>query len=181
MSKTTSSSQGQKRRTVKLVVLWGAVGLAVIFFCLIAVQVVRHGIYRMDCSTNMKSLAAALVVYGGSISEEGEFPPANKWCDLLLESRVLTKDSLHIFACRGAENGPCNYALNPTCDANSPGDVVLLFETKGGWNQYGGPEILTTENHGGKGCNVVSKNGSVRFVKTEELGQLKWDSGEAKE
>jgi prepilin-type processing-associated H-X9-DG protein len=53
-------------------------------------------------------------------------------------------------------------------------DVVLLFETKGSWNQYGGPEILTTENHGGKGCNVLFNDGSVRFVKTEELGMLRW-------
>jgi hypothetical protein len=152
----------------------------VIFFCLIAVQTVRQVIYKMDCGSNMKSLGGCLVFYAGTESD-GKFPTPNKWCDLLLERRVLTKGSLHLFACRGAQKGPCNYALNPTCDANSPGDVVLLFETKGGWNQYGGPEILTTENHGGKGCNVVSKNGSVRFVKTEELGQLKWDSGEAKE
>ena len=50
----------------------------------------------------------------------------------------------------------------------------MLFETKGGWNQFGGPEILTTENHGGKGCNVLFNNGSVRFVRTKELVKLKW-------
>jgi prepilin-type processing-associated H-X9-DG protein len=42
------------------------------------------------------------------------------------------------------------------------------------WNQLGGPEILTTENHKGKGCNVLFADGSVKFVKTQNLGNLKW-------
>ncbi len=42
------------------------------------------------------------------------------------------------------------------------------------WNQFGGPEILTTENHGGKGCNIVFKDRRVDFVPTQRLGTLKW-------
>jgi hypothetical protein len=42
------------------------------------------------------------------------------------------------------------------------------------WNQVGGPEILTTENHAGEGCNVAFADTSARFVKTEDLGKLKW-------
>lgn len=42
------------------------------------------------------------------------------------------------------------------------------------WNQVGGPEILTTENHKGKGCNVLFTDGSAKFVKTKNLGNLKW-------
>ena len=42
------------------------------------------------------------------------------------------------------------------------------------WNQCGGPEILTTENHKNEGCNVAFVDSRVRFVKTEELGTLKW-------
>jgi prepilin-type processing-associated H-X9-DG protein len=75
----------------------------------------------------------------------------------------------------------CHYALNPNCGPNSPGDVVLLFETTGGWNQYGGPEILTTENHGGKGCNVLFNDGSVRFVDADELTKLKWRAEKTEE
>jgi prepilin-type processing-associated H-X9-DG protein len=52
--------------------------------------------------------------------------------------------------------------------------VVLLFESRPGWNQSGGPELLTTENHHGKGCNVLFVDGSVRFIKSEELVGLKW-------
>jgi len=59
--------------------------------------------------------------------------------------------------------------------------MVLLFETKGGWNQFGGPEILTTENHKGKGCNILFNDGSVEFVKPERLGELKWEAEEGEE
>ncbi len=47
------------------------------------------------------------------------------------------------------------------------------------WNQFGGPEILTTENHKGKGCNVLFNNGHVEFVKTDRVGELKWEVEES--
>ncbi|MHC4462891.1 MAG: DUF4190 domain-containing protein [Planctomycetota bacterium] len=43
------------------------------------------------------------------------------------------------------------------------------------WNQFGGPEILTTENHEGKGCNVLFNDGRVEFIKPEQIGELKWE------
>jgi hypothetical protein len=46
------------------------------------------------------------------------------------------------------------------------------------WNQVGGPEILTTENHKGRGCNILFITGRVEFVEPERLGQLKWKVGE---
>jgi len=52
--------------------------------------------------------------------------------------------------------------------------MVLLFETKAGWNQFGEDELLTTENHDGMGCNILFNNGRVIFVPTECLGDLRW-------
>jgi hypothetical protein len=52
--------------------------------------------------------------------------------------------------------------------------MVLLFETKAGWNQSGEDELLTTENHEGKGCNILFNNGRVQFVPKERLGDLRW-------
>ena len=43
------------------------------------------------------------------------------------------------------------------------------------WNQFGGSELLTTDNHKGEGCNVLFNDLHVEFVKTERLGELKWD------
>jgi prepilin-type processing-associated H-X9-DG protein len=33
---------------------------------------------------------------------------------------------------------------------------------------------MTTENHKGKGCNVLFNGGSVKFVRTGEVGKLRW-------
>jgi prepilin-type processing-associated H-X9-DG protein len=52
--------------------------------------------------------------------------------------------------------------------------LVLLFETKTGWNQSGEDELLTTENHEGRGCNILFNDGRVQFVPTERLEDLRW-------
>lgn len=69
----------------------------------------------------------------------------------------------------------CHYAMNPNCKPNSPPDMVLIFETKAGWNQNGGPELFTFDNHDPKGGCVLLNNGTVKFIRTkEELHQLRW-------
>ena len=82
-----------------------------------------------------------------------------------------------IFICPNG-SGPvevirCHYAINPNCEPNSPKDTVLVFEAKGGWNKFGGPELLTFENHKG-GANVGFNDGHVEFVKPEDVNKLKW-------
>jgi len=52
--------------------------------------------------------------------------------------------------------------------------LVLLFETRDGWNQFGEDELLTTENHEGRGCNILFNDGRVQFVPRERLGDLRW-------
>ena len=88
--------------------------------------------------------------------------------------------------------GPCDYALNKHIDNESlelvfrglandpnknelPPDMVLLFESTPGWNQIGGAELLTVDQHEGRGCNVLFCNGDVRFVKTEDVSALRWN------
>ncbi|MHC4510879.1 MAG: hypothetical protein ACYTAO_18305 [Planctomycetota bacterium] len=68
------------------------------------------------------------------------------------------------------------YAMNRHCEPDSPPDMVLLFETKAGWNQHGGPELFTFDNHEPKGGCVLLNDGTVRFIRTkEELQQLRWE------
>ena len=67
------------------------------------------------------------------------------------------------------------YAMNPSCNPDSPPEMVLLFETKAGWNQHGGPELFTFDNHDPKGGCVLLNNHKVKFIRTkEELHQLRW-------
>jgi len=58
----------------------------------------------------------------------------------------------------------------------NPGTKVYKLR----WNQVGGPEILTTGNHKGKGCNVAFVDMHVEFVKTSALGELKWKVEESR-
>jgi len=67
------------------------------------------------------------------------------------------------------------FVVNPNCKPKSPPDTVLLFESKVGWNQHGGPELFTFDNHNPKGGCVLFNDGSVRFIRTkEELKKLRW-------
>ena len=77
--------------------------------------------------------------------------------------------------CPGEKSGKCHYAMNPICKPDSPGDMVLLFETKAGWNQHGGPELFTFHNHDPKGGCVLLNDGTVKFIRTKtELHSLLW-------
>ena len=68
-----------------------------------------------------------------------------------------------------------DYAMNPHCRKDSPGDMVFLFESKPGWNQHGGPELFTFDNHDPKGGCVLLNDGTMKFIRTkEELNQLRW-------
>jgi len=68
-----------------------------------------------------------------------------------------------------------DYAMNPNCRVESPKDMVFLFESRSGWNQHGGPELFTFDNHDPKGGLVLLNNGTVKFIRTEEeLKQLRW-------
>ncbi|MHC4110715.1 MAG: hypothetical protein ACYSUY_06555 [Planctomycetota bacterium] len=129
--------------------------------------------HKVVCGSKLYGLGRAIMSYVSD--HDGKYPPSDKWCDLLIEHPDISEG---VFVCRSAVEGRCHYAMNPNAEQNSPNDVVLLFETKGGWNQFGGPEILTFENHKGKGCNVLFNDLHVRFVKKEQLSELKWEAEE---
>ena len=48
------------------------------------------------------------------------------------------------------------------------------FVYKDRWNQVGGPEILTTDNHKGEGANILFNDGHVDFVKQKDFDKLNW-------
>ena len=125
---------------------------------------------RVACGANLRGLYTALMIYG--FDNDDQYPPAEKWCDLLVQYADVEEKQ---FRCPGNKQERCSYAMNPNCEPNSPADMVLLFETKGGWNQFGGAELLTTENHNGDGCNILFNDGSVSFEKTGGLDELMWD------
>jgi hypothetical protein len=120
----------------------------------------RQVAFRMVCGTNMSGLGKAILVYTNDYDDK--LPTASKWCDLLIEHVEVTPLS---FRCKGAPEGPCNYAMNKNVEglgASAQPDMVVLFETHPGWNQSGGPEILTTDNH--HNYRQPSGRGMQRFI-----------------
>jgi hypothetical protein len=100
-------------------------------------------------------------------------PDPADWCDSI--EFVYQSSKTNLFRFPSAEEVICNYAMNPNCKHDSPGDMVLLFETKDGWNQHGGPELFTFDNHDPKGGCVLFNNGTVKFIRTkEEVNNLRW-------
>jgi hypothetical protein len=127
----------------------------------------REKVNQIKCLSNMHILMLACVMYADK--HEEMYPEPSKWCDLLVDY-VPEK----FFQCPGGKENKCHYAMNPNCELDSPKDMVLLFESTGGWNQFGGPELLNTQNHEGRGCNVVFNDCNVEFVETEDFQYLQW-------
>lgn len=42
------------------------------------------------------------------------------------------------------------------------------------WNQVGGPEILTADNHKSEGANFLFSDGHVSYCQKEDFGELNW-------
>ncbi|MBN2595126.1 MAG: hypothetical protein JXA81_16605 [Sedimentisphaerales bacterium] len=134
------------------------------------------------CANNLQQLNKAILLY--SNDNNGCYPEPSRWCDLLLEYEQI---ELRYFLCPGVtsqwrrqvfpwpilRNERCYYAMNPNCEPNSPPDTVLLFETKGGWNKFDGPELLTFENHLGR-CNILFNDGHVEIVSQKHIPDLNW-------
>lgn len=155
---------------ITLAVILSLLGLSILWFYVRPFLIrIDLSVRRMESLGDLNRLGTAVFHYIGE--NNGKWPSPDRWCDLLLQGGYATKEDL-LFKSIGQEDR--YYAINPNCGPNSPPDTVLLFEAKGGWNQFGGPEILTTENHKGEGCNILFSDKHVYFVKTEELGELDW-------
>jgi len=143
---------------------------------------------RVQCASNMKNLWYRLQLYqqvsetrpenpintGGKI-----YPPPAEWCAATIRAYegagMSDKALMRPHLCPSAGLSKNNYAMNPNCRPDSEANMVLLFETKDGWNQHGGPELFTFDNHDPKGGCVLLNDGTVKFIRTsEELQQLRW-------
>lgn len=178
MNERETKTEGQKPKTkiTTIIIVLMLIPMACLVFSgALWVYVYGHsGVHWSHyCEANMSGLGRAMLIYANDNNDK--YPTAEKWCDLLIEYDPDNKEKS--FKCKGAGKGRCNFAINPKAEPNSPSDIVWLFESQPGWNQHGGPEILTTENHKGKGCNILFNGMHVVFVKTEDLGDLNWGNG----
>lgn len=148
---------------------------------------VGHLALRVRCAHNLWFLYHGLRRY---FESNGEYPRPDRWCDALLQAYSMSYTQEQIksrFVCPAAEPGESHYAINPHCTPESPPDTVLLFETKPGWNQHGGPESFVLDHHDPEGGCVLLNDGdrkgirlpTVLFVRTrQEMEKLRWDIGD---
>lgn len=145
---------------------------------------------RIQCASNLKNLWHRLRLYwrvnkagpkDSSSKSDTVYPSPAEWCAAMMrayESAGMSDSKSFMMRphlCPSAGLGRNHYALNSYCVPSSAQDTVLLFETKAGWNQHGGPELFTFDNHDPKGGCVLLNDGTVKFIRTaEELRRLRW-------
>lgn len=144
-----------------------------------AIYFQKHYSYSYNkerCSNCLRNLGEMFFSY---YRDTQNWPDPNKWCDTLSHHEDSKNREMHYvsahFICKGAGKGRSHYALNPKATANSSDDVVLLFDSNAGWNLNGGRELMNSNNHEGKGCNILFCGGKIKFVEESELNGLKWE------
>jgi hypothetical protein len=119
--------------------------------------------YSRNCDIHLSELGKALKIYA---DEHGAYPSSDKWCDILLQSKDVNEN---LFKCPGNKKARCSYSINPDCRPDSPPNVVLIFESRGGWNSFGGSELFTTENHDPDG-HILLNDGSTSYLMKDPNG-----------
>jgi len=128
----------------------------------------------IQCVNNVKQLALAARIYSGDHTDR--FPPAATWCDTLKPELGSDK----VFQCPGGNQlERCSYAYNSRLDGlevkNVNPNTVLFFETEGGWNVSGGPELMLKQSRHGRLFVVAFADGSVQQLSASRLATLRWD------
>jgi hypothetical protein len=182
------TNNNQKPRASKLVIAVLITALIIFIICINWPSSPYHGRRlptHIKCAIKLYDLGAAISGY--AMDNDGCFPTAEDWCDLLLnEAYVHLEKRCFICEVSDAVTGQSSYALNKNIAGlkldEVTQEIVLLFETTPGWNQSGTSEIMAREAHeikdGVKGCNVLFADFadySVRFVETKDLGTLRWE------
>ena len=68
----------------------------------------KSSVHKVICGSNTKVLAISLRQYASD--NQGQYPPSNKWCDLLFERSDLYMET---FLCRVAEVDMHYYSKEP--------------------------------------------------------------------
>ena len=141
-----------------------------------ALAAAKQKAQEITCINNEKQLALAVLIY--SSDHTNHFPPAATWCDAI----KTTAGSETVFKCPAATSSRrCDYAYNARLDGmdvkQSNPQTVMIFESDGGWNANGGPELMITHarHQNGRIYIVAFVDGEVEEVTQARLATLRWD------
>lgn len=128
------------------------------------------------CMNNLKQLALGGMMYAND--NKDRFPADANWCDLL--GKYVP--NAHTFQCPAANsNQRCHYAFNAklagveTKNVTSPAQTVLIFETDGGWNVSGGPDLTLSRPRHPNAIGLVFADGHCELAGPSRLAMVRWD------
>lgn len=130
----------------------------------------------INCINNTKQIALGVIMYANA--NTNRFPSATTWCDDVLNeigsARVLQCAS-------GDKEHRSHYAYNinlagiDTDKVSNPATTVLIFESTGGWNMSGGPELLLHSSRHNRKIVVGFVDGHVEAINESDLARLNWE------
>jgi len=103
------------------------------------------------------------------------------WCDY-----IKRNNKGEVLRCSLDKVGPCSYAINENLLKipfwrKLDSEIVVLFESRPGWNQVGGSELIQSYGHyGKKGIFVFFAKGGAKYIEEEDIPKLKWIPDEDK-
>ncbi len=124
------------------------------------------------CITNQRQVARAFLMY--SSDNEGTLPPGAAWCDAA-GPYLMSLDSLHCIHLGAHES---SYAMNgylssmPLNRLESPGEVVLLFDSIPGWNLFGNDSLAVARHK--EGLVIARADGHVHWTLPADLNVRTW-------
>lgn len=130
----------------------------------------------VQCMNHVKQLSLGFMMYATDSNDN--FPAANAWCDKLMPY----VQQAPVFQCPADRSGQrSSYGFNSKLaghnlkDIRDPALTVLVFETGGGWNVSGGPELATSSFRHNNAMVVGFADGHVESVTRARLPSLRWD------
>jgi type II secretory pathway pseudopilin PulG len=129
----------------------------------------------IQCMNNVKQLNLAIMMFANDNNEQ--LPTPSRWCD---DIQRYVGGAASVFHCAAQTGHECSYAFNASLadkklsDVTAPAQTVLVFESNGGSNRAGGPEIAA-RNHRGDFVCVGFADGHAEIVQAKRLESLRWE------
>jgi hypothetical protein len=130
----------------------------------------------IQCVNSVKQLNLGLLMYSGE--HKDLFPSGTNWCDAI---KPYMKDDQAFLCPKGKPGERCHFAFNARLagkelkDLQSPATTVLIFETDGGWNVSGGPELLPANPRHSTIHVVGFADGHVELTRPDLIEKLRWE------
>ena len=148
--------------------------LAAMFLPALASAKQRAG--SIQCMNSVKQLNLGIIMYTGD--HKDQFPSGTNWCDAI---KPYVKNDKAFLCPKGKPGERCHFAFNARLagrevkDVQTPAETVLIYETDGGWNVSGGPELLPAPPRHGNNQIVGFADGHAESVKPARLETLRWE------